>query len=78
MNPHSRPPATDTANLPPARKLAADVRVALDLLRRGQREVAEVAKGPPENIGLLLVTDDLGVTVADLDLVARDLERLAR
>ena len=78
MNPHSRSPATNTANLPPARKLTADVRATLDLLRRGQREAADVAKGQPPDIPLLLVVNDLGVIASDLALVARDLEELAK
>ena len=75
MSPHSRPPATDTANLPPARKLAADVRRALDLLRRGQREAAKV---PAENTSLLIVLDDLAVISSDLALVELDLQELVR
>ncbi len=62
----------------PAQRLAADVRRAVALLRRSQREAAEAAKGPPENVQLLLVADDLGVSIDDLALVARDLEGLAK
>ena len=43
-------------------------------LRRSQREAADAAQGPPENVPLLLVADDLGVSIDDLALVARDLE----
>ena len=78
MNPHSRPPATDAANPQPARRLARDVRIALDLLRQGQRAAAEAAKVPAENTSLLIVLDDLAVISSDLALVELDLQGLVR
>ncbi len=66
----ARTPATSADGATPARRLAHDVRAALDLLRRGQREAAEAAKGQPPDISLLLV--------ADLALVVRDLEGLGK
>jgi hypothetical protein len=71
-------PAPNPATTTPAQRLAADVRAPLDLLRRGQREAADAARRQPPDIPLLLVADDLAVSVADLELVARDLERLGR
>ncbi len=72
MTARPRPPSAATA---PTQRLADNVRAALDLLRRGQREAA---KQQPPDIQLLLVADDLAVSIADLELVARDLERFAR
>jgi hypothetical protein len=62
----------------PAGKLAGEVKAALATLRQAQREAADVTKGRTENTSLLIVVDDLGVIVSDLELVHRDLQGLAR
>lgn len=70
------PAAAGGADHPsPAGRLAHHVCHALYLLRQGRREAAE---GQAENTSLLIVLDDLGAIGSDLELVARDLEGLAR
>ena len=72
-------PTRDAGQPSPARRrLAADVRAALEQLRRSQRAAADATKGRTDDVALLITLDDLAAITADLALVDRDLHGHAR